>query len=90
MEIEKKFKKLEDREIKIRKEIDDLFTTPVPLPFGNRKKFKKLEDREIKIRKEMDDLFPTPVPLPRPKKSFYQKPKYLYQDPESTHNRHRL
>ena len=76
MEIEKKFKKLEDREIKIRKEIDDLFTAPVPLPFGNRKKFKKLEDREIKIRKEMDDLFPTPVPLPRPKKSFYQKPKY--------------
>ena len=56
--------------------MDDLFTTPVPLPFGNRKKFKKLEDREIKIRKEMDDLFPTPVPLPRPKKSFYQKPKY--------------
>ena len=54
------------------------------------KKIRKLEDREIKIGKEMDDLFPTPVPLPRPKKSFYRKPKYIYQDPESTHNHQRL
>ena len=48
MEIEKKFKKLEDREIKIRKEMDVLFTTPVPLPFGNRKKNQKIRRQRNK------------------------------------------
>ena len=29
---EKDFRELQDREMKIRKEMDDLFTKPVPLP----------------------------------------------------------